>query len=57
MMMIMMMISNGNWTERNAIQGLIGRVIFFFYEHTRSHYQLIVLITKVEVRKSERNSF
>ena len=53
---IIIIISNGNRTERSTIQGVIGRVISNLKLRTRlplncttrSHYQLIVSITKCE---------
>ena len=61
---VMVMISNSNWTEWSTIQGVIGRVISKSASRsadlklrarllpelydTKSNYQLIVTITKFE---------
>ena len=64
---IIIIISNGNRTEWSTIQGVIGRVISNRFEitsaitpelyDTKSYYQLIVTIKKIEIGKSLRTSF
>ena len=46
-------ICNGNWTEWSTIQGvkLLARLLPELYD-TKSSYQLLVSLTKCEIRKS-----